>query len=231
MLALQLLIGGSIRHKKDNHAYTLSITSITGLTKIINLLNGLLRTPKLNKFNNLIDWINNNTASSLIKHNPDKSCILSNAWFSGFVEADGSFYIRVSLIKTGASTNRISARLTLEQRMVDPITNLSYESVLNLICASLGVTLGISTHSNINYFIISASSNLSRTKIVDYFSVYPLFSSKRLNYLDWLACHNLIVSKEHLTTEGCNKALLLKEGMNSKRSYFNWSHLQQLKSY
>ena len=55
VLTLRLLIGGSIRHKKDNHAYTLSLTSITNLIKIINLLNGFLRTPKIHQFNDLIN--------------------------------------------------------------------------------------------------------------------------------------------------------------------------------
>ena len=58
VLTLRLLIGGSIRHKKDNHAYTLSITSLGGLKKIIVLLNGFSPygcTPKLILFNNLKD--------------------------------------------------------------------------------------------------------------------------------------------------------------------------------
>jgi hypothetical protein len=66
---------------------------------------------------------------------------------------------------------------------------------------------------------------------VEYFNKYPLFSSKRLNYNDWLACHNLIISGHHLTELGRNKALQLKEGMNSKRSYYNWDHLDQLNTY
>ena len=232
VLALKLLIGGTVQHKKDNHAYTLSITSISGLTKIISLINGFLRTPKLNKFNNLIDWINNATGSSFIKHNSDTRDILNNAWFSGFVEADGSFDIRVSLISGGALKNRVSARLRIEQRMFDPITGLSYESVLGLIATSLGVTLSTVTHNiNIKYYNISASSTLARLKIVNYFTLFPLFSSKRLNYEDWLICHNLIISGNHLTNEGRDKALLLKNGMNNKRSYYNWDHLDQLKFY
>lgn len=232
VLTLQNLIGGSIRHKKDNHAYTLSITSITSLIKIMNLLNGFLRTPKIHQFNKLIDWINNNTNSFLIKHNVDITNIHNNAWFSGFVEADGSFDIRVSLINTGAIKNRVSARLRLEQRMIDPITGLSYEIVLSLITVAFGVTLGTVIHNkDKKYYIISASSTNARNLIVGYFNKYPLFSSKRLNYEDWLICHNLIISGNHLTEEGRNKALLLKESMNNKRTYYNWDHLNQLRSY
>ena len=116
--------------------------------------------------------------------------------------------------------------------MVDPTTNESYENILNLIALGLGVTLGSTIHNNnINYYIISASSNKSRLLIVDYFKNYPLFSSKYLNYLDWFSCHNLIISGNHLSQEGFTQALILKQGMNNKRTYYNWDHLHILKSY
>ena len=106
--------------------------------------------------------------------------------------------------------------------MTDPLTGLSYENVLGLIAAGLRVSLGTTVHNaNIKYYVISASSTNSRHIIANYFCLFPLFSSKRLNYLDWLACHNLIVSGEHNTESGRKKALLLKEGMNSKRCYYN----------
>lgn len=106
--------------------------------------------------------------------------------------------------------------------MIDPITGLSYEIVLSLITVAFGVTLGTVIHNkDKKYYIISASSTNARNLIVTYFNKYPLFSSKRLNYEDWLICHNLIISGNHLTEEGRNKALLLKESMNNKRTYYN----------
>lgn len=125
----------------------------------------------------------------------------------------------------------MSARLRLEQRKVDPYTGLSYLDAITSIATALGVSLKSSRHNgNVEYFLISASSTKSRVIIVNYFTRFPLFSSKRLNYLDWLACHNLIVSKNHTTQEGRDEALKLKSGMNSKRTYFNWDHLETLKA-
>ena len=60
VLILKNLLGGTIRHKKDNHAYVLVIASISGLTVVINMINGYLRTPKIDQFNKLVSWINNN---------------------------------------------------------------------------------------------------------------------------------------------------------------------------
>jgi hypothetical protein len=223
VLNLKYLIGGSIRHKVENHAYVLTITSISGLINIINLMNGCMRTPKIARFNAMIDWINQSTGSSIPTHNVDNSNLLNNAWLAGFIDADGSFDIRVSQTSGGSSKNRVSARLRLEQRKVDPSTGVSYLNIMTSIATTLGVSLNISKHhlcppsqqpktsstsvwekdvllqtkqgkgesasagdkgGNVEYFQISASSTKSRIVIVNYFTRFPLFSSKRLNYLD-----------------------------------------------
>ena len=149
---------------------------------------------KIARFNAMINWINQSTVSYIPTPDVDNSNLLNNAWLSGFIEADGSFDIRVSQTSGGSSKNRVSARLRLEQRKVDPNTRLSYLDVMSSIATALGVSLKISTHNdNVEYFLISASSTKSRLIIVNYFTRFPLFSSKRLNYLDWLACHKLII--------------------------------------
>lgn len=91
----------------------------------------------------------------------------------------------MSLVTNGASKDRVSARLRLEQRMIDPNTNESYLDVLTLIAVALGVTLSTVVHNGtVQYYSIAASSTKSRANIVSYFSLFPLFSSKHLNYLD-----------------------------------------------
>lgn len=232
VLELKSLIGGVIRHKVKNHTYVLTITSIPDLINIIKLINGCLRTPKLTRFNEMINWINQATSSSIVKHEVDNSNLLNNAWLSGFIDADGSFDIRVSHTSGESSKNRVSARLRLEQRKIYPETGASYFDIMTSIAMALGVSLNVAKHNiNREYFLISASSAKSRYNIVNYFTQFPLFSSKRLNYLDWLACHHLITSKNHITPEGRALALKLKLGMNSKRTFFKWDHLESLKSY
>jgi len=72
------MVGGTIRHKKENHAYVLAITSLSGLINVIPLMNGYLRIPKLHQFNNLINWINNNTGQSISINSIDASSLLSS---------------------------------------------------------------------------------------------------------------------------------------------------------
>ena len=229
VLKLKSLLGGSIRHKVENHTYVLTITSIPGLINIINMINGCLRTPKIWKFNELINWINLETGNFIPTYDVDTKNILLNAWLSGFIEADASFDIRVSQTNGNSTKNRVAARLRLEQRKLDPVTGVSYFKIMSCIATALGVRLNNSVHNdNIEYFLISASSTKSREIIHNYFTQFPLFSSKRLNYLDWYACHNLIVMNKHTTQEGRNIALSLKLGMNKKRTYYNWDNLSTL---
>lgn len=112
-------------------------------------MNGYLRTPKIHKFNELIKWLNANSTNSetIGFKDVDNSSILENAWLSGFIEADGSFDIRVrGKSSDGAGKNRVEARLRIEQRKNDPVTGDSYASVLQSIAIALGVVLNISIH-------------------------------------------------------------------------------------
>lgn len=228
---LQFLIGGVIRHKVNEHAYVLTISSKDGLLSVINLLSGYLRTPKIHRFNQMISWMNAKHNTDIVLTKVDTSNILKNAWLSGFIDADGSFDIRVSLVSNGALKNRIAARLRIDQRMLDPQTQDSYFDIMSSIATALGVTLKTIVRRHGEYYHISATSAKARHIIASYFSQYPLFTSKYLNYLDWLACHKLIESNQHTTVTGQEQALKLQNGMNSTRTYYNWDHLERLKSY
>nr|YP_007475419.1 hypothetical protein H888_mgp26 [Microbotryum cf. violaceum BFL-2013]AGE14632.1 hypothetical protein [Microbotryum cf. violaceum BFL-2013] len=122
--------------------------------------------------------------------------------------------------------------MRVEQRKYDPNTNASYLGIMTIIADALNVPLSTSKHNGgVEYFLIEASTVKSRVIIVNYFSTFLLFSSKLLNFLDWLACHKLIESKQHITPEGRNTALNLKANMNTKRAYLNWDHLDKFNTY
>ena len=62
------------------------------------------------------------------------SSILNDSWLSGFIDADGNFYIRNYL-------KQIICKFALEQRMIYPNTKESYNFILNKICLFLNVKL------------------------------------------------------------------------------------------
>jgi len=227
---LNIIEYGFIRYKPKNNACVLVISPVKGLKKIIQCINGELRTPKIYQFHNLIDWINENHSSNIEKFPLKKSSIDKDSWFSGFIDADGSFPIVHTKIENGAKKRKISCRLRLEQRMFDPISKNSYISVLNELAKFLNCNLKtrkqISTGNE--YFNITASSRKSLSIVLSYFEKYPLYSSKYLDYNDWREATKLILNNDHYSEKGISHIDNLKNSMNSKRTYYNWNHLVDL---
>lgn len=76
---------------------------IRGKFSIINLLrliNGKFRTPKIEKLNSLILYINENWSKDLeeplLIFPLDESSLNANSWFSGFSDGDANFYININ---------------------------------------------------------------------------------------------------------------------------------------
>ncbi len=178
---------GFIRLKINENACVLTISNLEILVFIVNLMNGKLRGPKIYTFHKLIDWLNssNKLLLNIPKLGTNSNSLTEDGWLAGFVDADGCFYIRVTP-KTEKSKRRIACRFSLEQRMVDPKSKLTYEKLFLSIAKFLITKLNvrIQTVSNRQYYIVSASSLKSIPVILEYFSNYPLFSSKYLDYKD-----------------------------------------------
>jgi hypothetical protein len=79
VLLIKKLFGGIIRPKLAKHIYILTISNIPGLMSIVSLMNGHLRTPKLQYFNNVINWLEMYTGEEFIIYDKDSSPILKNA--------------------------------------------------------------------------------------------------------------------------------------------------------
>lgn len=222
---LQSKIGhGSINKKKGKKAYIYTITNKEGIIKIINMINGKQRTNKINSQNKLIDYINIKYNSNLLKFSIDSSSLLNNAWLSGFIDADGSFYLRST--EKGKYPYKIECKFEFEQSKNNLNTNLDLLTTLaNLQLTSIKITK-INT-KNPKYRIRTTS--LAGNKIlINYLDNYPLFSSKYLDYLNWKEGVILIEKKEHKLNEGKDKIKLLKLSINEKRTHFTWNHLQSL---
>lgn len=69
---------GWIRMKIKENACVLAFQTDQGLMYFVRFLNGYLRTPKLYKFNLVIDYLNNKYDLKYIKHKPDHSDIGAN---------------------------------------------------------------------------------------------------------------------------------------------------------
>ena len=95
------LCGGRLRHKTKENAIVWIVNTHKELISLINLMNGYLRTPKINKFNELIVWLNERYHYNIPIHYVDSSSLNSNGWLSCFIEADGAFKVRCLQLKNG----------------------------------------------------------------------------------------------------------------------------------
>jgi len=227
---LGLIEFGHIRYKPKDNACVLIVSPVKGLKIIVDLINGELRTPKINQLFNLIDWLNNNHYSNIKKLPVNNKPLRNNSWLSGFIDADGSFSVQHTKVENNAKKRKVSCRLRIEQRMLDPVTKISYFSVLNQIAKFLGCKLltrkQLSTNNE--YYILAASNRKSLLVIVNYLELYPLFSSKYLDYKDWNKAVKLILTDKHYTEKGLIEIDLIRNNMNKNRTYFNWDHLSKL---
>lgn len=222
---------GFIRHKTKENACVLTVSPVKGLKKIISLINGELRTPKIHQLYSLIEWINQNHKLDIKKLSLNNEALNKDSWLAGFIDSDGNFHIRHTRLESRHPVKRrISCSLRIEQRKVDPITNESYQEILTLIAEFFHTKLSLRQQARTNreYFIVSASSQKSLRVIIDYLEDHNLLSSKYLDYRDWAKAVNLILTNLHYTEEGIVQIDKLKKNMNRSRTKFDWDHLERL---
>lgn len=234
-LALKLLdvIGfGYIYPLKGQNAYRLVINKVEGLLRVVALVNGFFRTPKIASLHALIAWLNLNSDSSIESLPVDDSSLMSNAWLAGFSDADSNFYIRTTLRKFNPATGkwskaRTACRFSIEQRKVEQKFGGSTELFMQRIATLFGVSLNTTTHNTPpqSYWSIEASTMSGVQTVIAYFDLYPLMGVKHLDYLDFKAAFSLIKQGAHLTEAGRLTISSYKGNMNKSRTHITWNHL------
>lgn len=171
---LKIIGYGFIRYKPKNKACVLTISPVKGLKEIIKYINGELRTPKIVQLHNLIDWINKNHSSNILKLHLKKGNLDKDNWLAGFIDADGSFSIQHTKLENNAKKKKITCRLTIEQTMYEPVSKNSYFNVLTEIAGFLNCNLKTrkQTSTGNEYYNITASSRKSLLIILTYFNFF-----------------------------------------------------------
>jgi hypothetical protein len=103
--------------------------------------------------------------------------LFNNSWLSGFIDADGNFYIRISKEKEDMKkSRRIEIRFRLEQRK--EVNKKSYIYILKQISTEFDLSLTETTHNKRLYYCINGTSLNKLKKLIDYLEKYSLFTSK-----------------------------------------------------
>jgi len=191
---------GSVKKVKDKNAFLLVISIRKGLEKVINLINGKIRTE--NKFNQITNNILNHyvelkkTINLKLNTNND----FKNHWLAGFSDADGSFQIKVI-----NRSNKVEVRLNFQ---IDQKKDI----ILLLIKDFLGGNIGYRKSQDTYYY--GSTSFGSAKNVINYFDYFHLLSSKHVNYLKWRKAYLIIQNKDHLNKDGLEKIIKLKSTMN-----------------
>lgn len=77
--------------RKDSRGGDIRIGTVEGVIKVINIINGYMRTPKIDSLHAAIDFINDQRGLKIRKKALDKSSLGFNAWLAGFIEAAWKF--------------------------------------------------------------------------------------------------------------------------------------------
>ena len=201
-----------------------------------------MRTPKIEALHRAIAWFNDNINTNIKPLDLDLSPIDSNSWLAGFSDGDSNFSITLTdRKKKGVITSkrvqtffRIELRQNYHREVSINKGGTSYFEILDKIARYLKVNLySRSREQNdkvfYSYMVISHSSE-SHKKTIEYFSRYPLYSSKYLAYKDWkyVVEKNQLRNGKPLTDEDIKDIQKIKDQFNNNRKEFDFSHLNTI---
>lgn len=178
--------------------------SSKGLTKIISIraaMNYGLSSNMQKSFPNILP-VERPLVEEIKTFNPN--------WLVGFIDGEGCFDIKFTKSTTHKLGKQVQLRFTLTQHERDILLIKNIQEYF-----ACGV---ISNPARSVNFVVNSFKDIHKV-IIPFFDKYPLQSTKRLDYTDFLVAFNLMQNKAHLTAEGVEKFLLIKGGMNKGRDY------------
>ena len=237
------ITGAGTVYARNNANYVLwQIQNLNHVTVIINIINGYMRTPKIEALWRAIDWFNENKDMKIEKKGLDKSSIDSNSWLAGFTDGDGNFSINlIDRKKRATITNkriqlffRIELRKNYHREALSDLTGISYFDILNKIATYLEVSLYSRTRQQgekiFHSFMVISYKIDSHNKVLDYFNKFPLYSSKYMAYKDWSNVLQMMILRggKPLALQEIKQIEIIKSQFNSRRKSFDFSHLRNL---
>jgi hypothetical protein len=232
-----LLKVGKVIDKSSAGHVLLQILAKKEVLKIINIINGRMRTPKIEALHRAISWINERDKSVIPYLGLDTSSLDSNAWLAGFTDANGNFSITLydrkknKAIRTQVQTFfRIEVKQNYSRYVTVDQGGASYFSIMTKIAEFFTVNLYTRARSKddkVFYaFMVIAHNRISHDIARNYLDRFPLYSSKYLAYKDW--CQTQDIHREvSLSKQDITEIKAIKNQFN-KRKIYDFSHLDSL---
>lgn len=220
----KVLRHGSLSKKKGVNAYIFTINNNEGLILLLSLINGNMRTPKIHALWKLIDWLNLKNDLNILKKPLNTSSLDSDAWLSGFIEADGHFAVRTT---TSSNYSKVECKFELVQSQKDhnDRSNLDFlEIIANFLLSSVKTTRVNRPKPEYRIRTTSLNGNLV---LENYLNTFPLFGSKYLDYKDWIKVLYFFKQGQFKHKSKMEEIISIKSSMNDRRTIFNWDHLNK----
>ncbi len=134
--------------------------------------------------------------------------IPNSYWIAGFVSGDGSFNIKTTKVRFGKVQLRFAVHLHIrEDEVIKGLAKFfKLEDNKYIYYTKTSVAIQIVNISDIFNIIIP------------FFDQYKIRGRKELDFIDFKKVAKIIKDKGHLTEEGFNKILEIKQGMNLNRN-------------
>lgn len=189
----EVLNGGYISNRPSGQSCRLVVKDNATLLKVVNLINGCMRTPKIEALHRLIEWLNTNKELSdpLLPLGLDISPLSSNNWLSGIMDADGHFYFNWKLDKKGLPTSleyymRISQKRTYSR---ESSMNKDFLSIMESIAEYFDTKVTLIDRTKNTYrelaYLVRVNKINSKTILLDYLEEHPLFSYKHFAVMNF----------------------------------------------
>ena len=198
----QLGFGSVVVQCKKSKTHQFRVRDKKGILTLIQIFNGnLLLEKKYIRFKNWVNAFNSCYKSSIRITNKTNRPSLENAWLSGFTDAEGCFC--ANAVKRSSTYTQIQVRYFLSQKGESDLLT------------SFGLLLGGKVYFLKSYQGYQLTVQLSKLrKVLRYFQLYPLKTKKSNDFLIWVKIYKLVVSKQHLTSNGLIKIQNLIDKLN-----------------
>jgi hypothetical protein len=194
--------------------YRFIVKDSQSILLLVYIFNGNLVLPHRQK--QLGEWINvlNNNLNLDLDLNPTlMKPSLSDAWLSGFTDAEGCFNVAIQLRDKTVTGYRVSLRFLLDQKNAESILlDVRDQFKFGQVSIRKG-TNGVYRYHN-NTF-------KGLTPVRDYFLAFSLKTKKAESFKLWLDVFTMILNKEHLDPEGLVKIRAIAKKINLKNSLNN----------
>ncbi len=139
--------------------------------------------------------------------------LLSNAWLSGFIDAEGCF--NVTLFKRKAMTlgYQVKMRFMIDQK--DSFNTLLFiKNQWDMILSHRKLPKGDYN----TMYRAETNSFVSIKPIIEYLSIFRLKTKKQISFDKWVTVYDLVCNKAHLTEQGLNDIIKIKKVINLTNS-------------